>query len=91
MGEFSTTTQVLFDRSFPKPLAASFDQPRTRNDAGGVLLRLLDDHLGVTAALAAALPDTRDASRVQHPQLDLTRQRVYAIACGYEDGRFASR
>ena len=91
VSEFSTTTQVLFDRSFPKPLVASFDQPRTSSDAGGVLLRLLDDQLGVTAALAAALPDSRDASRVQHSQLDLVRQRVYAIACGYEDGNDAGR
>lgn len=91
MSEFSTTTQVLFDRSFPKPLVASFDQPRSSSDAGAALLRLLDDHLGITAALAAALPDTRDASRVRHSQLDLVRQRVYAIACGYEDGNDAGR
>ncbi len=91
MSEHSTTTEVLFDHSFEKPLVARFDQPRTSSDAGAVLLRLLDDRLGVTEALAAALPDTRDLSRVQHPQVDLVRQRVYAIACGYEDGNDASR
>ena len=91
MSECSTTTQVLFDRSFAKPLLASFDQPRSSSDAGAVLLRLLDDRLGITSALAAALPDTRDASRVQHSQLDLVRQRVYGIACGYEDGNDALR
>ncbi|MBA2665672.1 MAG: transposase [Trueperaceae bacterium] len=91
MREFSTTTEVLFDRSFTKPLVARFDQPRSSSDAGAVLLRLLDDRLGITLALAAALPDARDATRVQHPQLDLVRQRVYAIACGYEDGNDAAR
>jgi hypothetical protein len=91
VSECSTTTQVLFGHSFVKPLLASFDQPRVSSDAGGVLLRLLDDRLGVTAALAAALPDTRDPGRVQHAQLDLVRQRVYAIACGYEDGNDALR
>jgi len=89
--EHSTTTQVLFEDSFVKPLVASFDQPRSSSDAGAVLLRLLDDRLGVTEALAGALPDTRDPNRVQHPQLDLVRQRVYAIACGYEDGNDALR
>ncbi len=91
MSEDSTTTHVLFDRSFVKPLVARFDHPRSSSDAGAVLLRLLDDQLGLTAALAGALPDARDASRVQHPQLDLVRQRVYGIACGYEDGNDADR
>jgi hypothetical protein len=90
VSEHSTTTDVLFDRSFVKPLVARFDQPRSSSDAGAVLLRLLDDRLGITAALAGALPDARAASRVQHSQLDLVRQRVYGIACGYEDGNDAS-
>ena len=77
MSEHSTTTDVLFGASFVKPLVARFDQPRSSSDAGAVLLRLLDDRLGVTEALAAALPDSRDASRVQHSQLDLVRQRVH--------------
>jgi len=56
-----------------------------------VLLRLLDDHLGVTEALAAALSDSRDPSRVQHSQRDLVWQRVHGIACGFEDGNDAAR
>jgi hypothetical protein len=90
VSEHSTTTDVLFGTSFVKPLEARFDQPRSSSDAGALLLRLLDDHLGITAALAAALPDVRDPSRVQHSQLDLVRQRVYGIACGYEDGNDAA-
>lgn len=74
-----------------KPLVARFDQSQASSDAGALLLRPLDDHLGITQALADALPDSRDPSRVQHSQLDLVRQRVYAIACGYEDGNDASR
>ena len=91
MSEHSTTPQVLFGTSFMKPLEVRFDQPRTSSDAGAMLLRLLDDHLGITEALAGALADSRDPSRVQHSQRDLVRQRVYAIACGYEDGNDAAR
>jgi hypothetical protein len=90
VSEHSTTTQVLFGTSFMKPLEARFDQPRSSSDAGAVLLRLLDDQLGITEALAAALSDSRDPSRVQHSHLDLVRQRVYGIACGYEDGNDAT-
>ena len=91
MSESSTTTSVLFGTSFMKPLVARFDQSQASSDAGALLLRPLDDRLGITQALADALPDSRDPSRVQHSQLDLVRQRVYAIACGYEDGNDASR
>jgi hypothetical protein len=91
VSEHSTICQVLFEGSFVKPLLARFDQPRSSSDAGAVLLRVLDDRLGITAALAEALPDSRDPGRVRHSQLDLVRQRVYGIACGYEDGNDAAR
>ena len=90
MSDDSTTESILFDDWFAKPLTARFDQPHSSSDAGAILLRGLDDQLGITAALAAALPDARAANRVQHAQLDLVRQRVYGIACGYEDGNDAS-
>ena len=44
-------------------------------------LRLLDDHLRIPEALAGALPDSRDASRVQHSQLD---QHLVAAPKVYE-------
>ena len=66
VSDHSATAQVLAEGSFVKPLLARFDQPRSSSTAAAVLLRLLDDHLGVTAVLAAALPDARDPSRVQH-------------------------
>jgi hypothetical protein len=89
VSEHSTAPGVLFDGSFLKPVVVRFDQPRSSSDAGAVLLRLVDDRLGLTEALAGALPDARDPARVQHSQLDLVRQRVYGIACGYEDGNDA--
>jgi len=55
------------------------------SDAGVLLLRQLDERLGLTERLAACLPDGRDPSRVQHAVLPLLRQRIYQIACGYED------
>jgi hypothetical protein len=35
--------------------------------------------------MAAALPDERDQSRVVHSRLEQIAQRVFMIACGYED------
>jgi Transposase DDE domain group 1 len=40
---------------------------------------------GITARLAAVIPDGRDASRVTHRLPDILRARIFAIACGYKD------
>ena len=86
-----TPQPVAFDGLFPKPLVAAFDQSVSSSDAGAVLLRAADEQLGLTRHLAAALVDARAAGRVQHSLHDLLRQRVYAIACGFEDGNDAAR
>jgi Transposase DDE domain group 1 len=36
--------------------------------------------------LAAVIPDGRDPDRVTHLLPDILRARIFAIACGYEDG-----
>ena len=56
-----------------------------------MLLRAIDQSLGVTAGLASGLRDARCAGKVQHGVLELVRQRVFGIACGYADGNDAGR
>jgi Transposase DDE domain group 1 len=63
---------------------ATFDAQAITSDAGVVLLRSLDDKLGLTKRLAASLPDTRSGP-VVHSMLDFVRGRVLASAQGYED------
>jgi len=48
--------------------------------AGTVLLRELDERLGVTGALANRLEDWRDPSRVRHSLTQLLRSWIYAMA-----------
>lgn len=67
------------------PVRLSFDAPEITSDAGGLLLRQLDDRLELTAGFAACLPDERDPTRVVHDRHEQTRQRIYQIALGYED------
>ena len=56
-----------------------------------VLLKALDERLALTEDVAACLPDRRDPRKVQHALRDLVRQRVFGLACGYEDGHDAAR
>lgn len=50
-----------------------------------MLLKQIDQQLGLVDAVDAAIPDTRDSRYVQHSQLSLLRQRIYALCLGYED------
>ncbi len=55
------------------------------SDGGVMLLRQVDKHIGLSKAVAQALEDNRRQASCQHDSLALLRQRVYALACGYED------
>jgi hypothetical protein len=68
---------------------ARFDEPSTSVDGGAVLLAALDRVLGLTERLAGALRDGRQPGKVVHSLLDLVRQRVFGLSCGYADGNDA--
>ena len=61
------------------------DAPNLSSDAGALLLRQVDDKLGLTARLARLLGDERDPRKVVHDRLEQMRQRAYQIGLGYPD------
>jgi DDE family transposase len=50
-----------------------------------VLLRQVDRWIGLTKSLAKRLPDKRDPDKIEHSWESMLRQRIYALALGYED------
>jgi len=74
-----------------KPVVAAFDMPNTSSDGGVILLRGIDAQLGVTRRLAEGLVDPRQPGKVRHQGLELIRQRVFGLACGYADCNDAAR
>ena len=87
----TTRQSVVFKDLFGTAVVARFDQPDSSSDGGALLLKACDERLGLTEALAGCLPDGRQQSKVEHSFHDLIRQRVYGIACGYEDCNDAAR
>jgi hypothetical protein len=81
----------LFEELWDRPLHAVFDEPGTSSDGGAVLLSAADRRLGLLSELSACVTDERDPARVQHEVEELLRERVFGIACGYEDGNDAGR
>jgi hypothetical protein len=82
---------VLQVHGISKPIVARFDQPQASSDGGALLLKAVDDRLGLTWRLAAALRDRRQPGKVAHPLRALLRQRVFGLACGYADCNDAAR
>src|SRR4029453_12583628 len=73
-----------------KTVTLDCDGGRLSSDAGLVLLKDIDEQLGLTRALAAALSDSRDARRIRFIPEDLLKQRMFQIAAIYKDANEAN-
>jgi hypothetical protein len=69
----------------PLQLEAAFDGGRITSDGGLLWLAQIDRNLGLCEAVAEHAPEWRGGRSPRHPLTTLVRQRVYQIACGYED------
>ncbi|MCZ6717348.1 MAG: IS1380 family transposase [Gammaproteobacteria bacterium] len=74
-----------FPRVNRRVVEANFDGGDITSDGGVLLLRQADRLVGLSAAITRALTDPRRAASCDHDLESLLRQRVYAIALGYED------
>jgi hypothetical protein len=89
------TDNTILPFSFPtvsrKKVTAAFDGGRLTSDGGVMLLALADRRVGVAEKLSCVFPEWRDPSRIVHSLADMIRARIFAIACGYEDGNDLDR
>jgi hypothetical protein len=77
--------QLSFESLFSKEIIADFEGGRITSDAGGLLLRELDQRYRLAEKAARCLHDPREPHKVKHDLLTLVRQRLFAVAQGYED------
>jgi hypothetical protein len=77
-------TKPLFEPSFNRAVKVQGGQDRLTSDAGTLLLREADHRLGLTQSLAAELFDRRDPERIRYSLVELLRERLYAMAQGYD-------
>jgi len=86
----STPKQLRFPPIAGLSIRGNFDGGALSSDFGPILLRGIDQQIGLTQRLAAAFDDQRHASYIQHDLRDLFAQRIYQVACAYEDGNDAN-
>jgi len=80
-----TASGLEFPRCQGRRVQADFSGGAITSDGGVVLLRPVDQRLGLTARLAKTVPDRRDPARGDHRLQDVLRQRMYGLALGDED------
>ena len=64
---------------------ARFDGGALSSDGGVLLLREIERGMDFSGMLASCLHDVRDPGRTIHDHTTMIRERMFAIACGYED------
>lgn len=66
-------------------MVAEFNGGKITSDGGGLLLREVEHRTGIVKSFAKCFRDERDPRLIEHSKEELIRQRVYALALGYED------
>ena len=68
-----------------REVTARFDGGRITSDAGGLLLREVERRFGFIERFAHCFTDHRDPEQIEHPLVDLLKQRIFGLCLGYED------
>ena len=88
MGELQ---HEAFQFTFNGFLKVAFQGSRVTSDAGLILVRELDERLGLETLIAEHLSDCRQGLNRQFSLADLLRQSVYSRLAGYEEQTKAGR
>ena len=74
-----------FQLTFNGFLKVDFQGSRVTSDGGLLLVRELDERLGLGKLIDEHLTDSRQGTNKKFPLADLLRQSVYSRLAGYED------
>ena len=78
------THPMRFETEAALAVEAAFDGGRITSDGGLVWLANTDEELGLCQRISECVPEWR-RRKGRHSLASLVRQRVFQIACGYED------
>jgi len=76
---------LRFTRVKRQQVVADFNGGRLTTDAGVLLLREVDQQIGLLDAINDCIPDPRDPRFTIHEQREMLAQRIFSLALGYED------
>ena len=68
-----------------KKVEGDFDGGNVTSDGGVLFLRMVEKEIKIIERLTKCIPELRDERYVDHDIKEMLRQRIFQIACGYED------
>jgi hypothetical protein len=77
--------ELVFQGLGSREVIGCFDGGNVTSDAGGLLLREIDEKFHFIEQFAYCFTDHRDPELIEHPVLDLLKQRLFGLCLGYED------
>jgi len=77
---------MLFKEISGKNIQVDFNGGHISSDGGVLFLREMERKIGLIQKISSLIPDWRHQGYVKHDITQLLTQRVFQIACGYEDG-----
>ncbi len=80
-----TNQLMLFKELFHKKVQVDFQGGQITSDAGILFLREIENRISLIERVASNLTDKRHPGYIKHKITQLLTQRVFQIACGYED------
>ena len=80
-----TSADLDFQRLGRREIRASIDAPAFGSDAGGLLLRELEEKLGIVQQFTECFDDYRSPIHTIRTLEELLKQPIFGIALGYED------
>src|SRR5699024_11167208 len=82
----SKPEQLRFHAIEGLTVRGDFEGGALSSDFGTILLRETESQIGLIDRLTNAIKDRRHPSYIEHSMQALLTQRIFQIACGYEDG-----
>jgi len=76
---------IKFKRLGKRSVVADFNGGTITSDAGALLLDKTEEAIGLLSRAAGCFVDHRNPDLIEHTVEQLIRQRVFALALGYED------
>jgi DDE family transposase len=76
---------LLFNNLASRQVVADFSAGHVSTDGGMLLLRQIDEGLGISRSLAGCFRDHRNPLFTEHSVRELVAQRLLGLAAGYED------
>ena len=80
-----STDAIKFKTLGKRSVVADFNGGTITSDAGALLLDKTEEAIGLLGRAAECFVDHRDGDLIEHTVEQLLRQRVFALALGYED------